>query len=121
MASDPRDVCPHFRWCRSGCDMQRKSTGENQSRTCRSHTRHGRVTIAENEKLTTIVEAVSAYIARRLVEALRDHAVLAPEQETRNVCMGAEAARIRAERERGQQVSNDSDRAQADEVMNNRP
>lgn len=31
-------------------------------------TRHGRVTIAENEKLTTIVEAVSAYIARRLVE-----------------------------------------------------
>lgn len=31
-------------------------------------TRHGRVTIAENEKLATIVEAVSAYIARRLVE-----------------------------------------------------
>ena len=31
-------------------------------------TRHGRVTIVENENLVTIVEAVSTYIARRLVE-----------------------------------------------------
>ena len=39
--------------------------------------RHGRVTIAESEKLETMVEAVTAYIARRLVE--REKALAAGE------------------------------------------
>lgn len=32
------------------------------------NTRHGRVTIAESEKLDTMVDAVTAYVARRIVE-----------------------------------------------------
>ena len=64
------------------------------------NTRHGRVTIAESEKLDMMVDAVTAYVARRIVEREQALATDRPGEQPKKPAAGAPAAAPSAPRRR---------------------